>query len=340
MGSSLYIKRNLKTSAPAYSTDSVSTHELSDFLPESEDPSAPNYFKEGFVSSNEINFSFSPAKSTDRKFRLEFYDYVDRFDRIVRGEEGPPTPKRAVDMMSDMRDDTVTDASGTGVIVRKNAVWFDSATGEGEVTYPEFRTLGEKDTIGIAAGRTVYTDGGGATIRYAVNGQELSEGATIELPKYGNVEFLAIGQFRVEEGNVYLFEASAETKTMELSKLRGLPSLPETKVVLTKPASKISMGYHDGSSFDLRGPAEYSTYSLGTVSPNYSVTIPQSNDWYYSKLYAFEGETRGAEANLTLLSPQLQADKEGPLVEFPSNYRIPVYVKESVNLKRYVSDVS
>lgn len=36
----------------------------------------------------------------------------------------------------------------------------------------------------------------------------------------------------------------------------------------------------------------------------------------------------------------MQADKEGPLVEFPTNYRIPVYVKETVNLKRYVSDVS
>lgn len=262
MGSSLYIKRNLKASEPAYSTDSVSTYELSDFLPKSEEPSAPNYFKEGFVSSNEINFSFAPAKNTDRKFRLEFYDYVDRFDRIIRGERGPTTPKRAVDMLADMRDDTVTDASGTGVIVRKNAVWFDSATGEGDVTYPEFRTLSENDTIGIAAGRTVYTDGGGATIRYAVNGQELSEGATIEIPKYGNIEFLAIGQFRVENGRIHLFEASAETKIMELSKLRGLPSLPETKVVLTKPASRISMGYHDGSNFDLRGPAEYSTHSL------------------------------------------------------------------------------
>lgn len=48
----------------------------------------------------------------------------------------------------------------------------------------------------------------------------------------------------------------------------------------------------------------------------------------------------GAKASLTLLSPQIQADKEGPLVDFPSNYRIAVYAKDTVNLKKYVRDVS
>lgn len=150
MGSSLYVKRNLKAFEPAYSTDSVKTYDLSDILPDSKDPSAPNYFKEGFVSSKEINFSFAPAKPTDRKFRLEFYDYVDRFDRIVRGESAPSTPKRAVDLFADAKGSTVSDASGTGVIAHKNVAWFESVSGEGEVTYPAFRTLTEGATIGIA----------------------------------------------------------------------------------------------------------------------------------------------------------------------------------------------
>lgn len=95
-----------------------------------------------------------------------------------------------------------------------------------------------------------------------MNGQELSEGSVIEIPKNGNVEFLAIGEFRVESGNVHLFEASFQTTTMELSKLRGLPALPDTRIFLSKPASKITVGYHDGSEFQLRGPAEYGAYSL------------------------------------------------------------------------------
>lgn len=340
MGGSLYIKRNLKSSAAVHSTDGVSVYDYADLLPKTKDPTAPNYFQEDFVSSNQINFSFAPAKSTDRKFRLEFYDYVDRFDKIALGESAPSTPKRAVDLLADLRNETVVDASGTGLVTHKNAAWFDSATGEGEVTYPTYRTLSDGAVIGVAAGRTVYTDGGGAKIRYAVGDGASGDAPITVIPKYGNVEFLATGEFKVESGNVYLFDSQSQTSTADLSTLKGLPVLPDTKVTMAKPASRISLGYHDGSEFQLRGPAEYLAYDLGTPSPNYSVSLDQSNDWYYSKLYAFAGGEVGAQASLTLLSPQIQADKEGPLLEFPTNYRIPIYVKDVVNLKKYVRDVS
>ena len=110
MGSSLYLKRNLKSNASNHSSDSVETYDFDDILPQSKDPSAPNSFQEDFVSSNQINFGFAPAKSTDRKFRLEFYDYIDRFDRIVRGESAPSTPKRAVDLFAELKNETVLDA--------------------------------------------------------------------------------------------------------------------------------------------------------------------------------------------------------------------------------------
>jgi hypothetical protein len=169
---------------------------------------------------------------------------------------------------------------------------------------------------------------------------ELSKSAIIEIPKHGNTEFLATGQFKVESGTVYLFDITTETKTVELSTIKGLPVLPETKILLLKPTSKVRVGYHDGTEYELRGPAEYGYYDLGKVMPKYSVSIPQSNDWYYSKLYSFDGKNESAHASLTLLSPQLQADKEGPIVEFPTNYKIPVYVKDTVNLKKYIGDVS
>lgn len=340
MGSSLYLKRNLKSDVASHSTDRVRSYDMDDILADGRDPSAPNYFKEDFVSSNQINFSFDPAKTTDRKFRLEFYDYVDRFDRIARGESAPVTPKRAVDLFADMRDDTVVDASATGMVVRKNVAYFDSASGEGEITYPGYRILTAGDVIGVAGGRTVHTDGGGAKIRFAASGQELANGGVVDVPRYGNVEFLATGNFEVESGNVYLFDSNPQAKTVDLSEIRGLPALANTKIVLSKPASRITVGYHDGSEFGLRGPAQYDAVDLGKPAPKYSVSVSQSNDWYYSKLYAFGEKQAGAQASLTLLSPQIQADKEGPLNGFPTNYRIPVYVRETVGLKKYVSDVS
>ena len=130
------------------------------------------------------------------------------------------------------------------------------------MTYPIFKTLSEGLSIGVAAGRTVHTDSSGAKIRFAASGKEISEGTAISIPENGNVEFLATGEFKVESGNVYLFEDAVETKTRDLAELRGLPALPDTRVQMAKPASKITVSYHDGSEYELRGPADYSVYDL------------------------------------------------------------------------------
>jgi len=43
---------------------------------------APNFFKESFSSKNTVEFSFAPADILkNNRFRLEHYDYIDRFDK-------------------------------------------------------------------------------------------------------------------------------------------------------------------------------------------------------------------------------------------------------------------
>ena len=97
-GDILYLKTRLGNSEPRPVTDSISTYSLSDILPDgtgflgiggssdtSREPTAPNHFVERFASSGEINFSFRVAnKDRDSIFRLEFYDYIDRFDRLMK----------------------------------------------------------------------------------------------------------------------------------------------------------------------------------------------------------------------------------------------------------------
>lgn len=340
MGNSLYFKQNLAAPDAPRTDDSVRVLELGDVLPTVQAPTAPNFFKEDFASPKQINFSFSPAKPEDRKFRLEFYDYVDRFDRIKVGSSGPTTPKRAVDLFADLAPETVVDASGTGVVTHKNVAYFDVATGEGDVTYPTYRTLSDGETIGISSNRTVYAGASSVTIRYAVGDQKIEEAPEITIPAHGNAEILAQGTIRVESGKLYLFGLETPTKTTDLSELRGLPILPGTKITMANPSSRIGIEYYDGSSYSLRGPSEYQAYDLGRPAEDYSVNVSQENDWYYARLAAFDSKNDNTTASLTLLSPQVQADNQGPLVEFPSNYRIPIYVKETVNLKRYVDDVS
>jgi hypothetical protein len=41
-----------------------------------------------------------------------------------------------------------------------------------------------------------------------------------------------------------------------------------------------------------------------------------------------------------LLSPQLQADTEAPLISISNSIRIPVYQKQIINLQQYINDIS
>gem|GEM_PF-2524572 len=44
-------------------------------------PFAPNYFEETMPTANNINFQFASAnRDKEKSFRLEFYDYIERFD--------------------------------------------------------------------------------------------------------------------------------------------------------------------------------------------------------------------------------------------------------------------
>ncbi len=90
MDNSLYLKENfVKDANKSHSSDSPKVFDSQDFLhTTSEDGtsrilSAPNHFEETFVTSNEIDFSFRPANpAKDNLFRFEYYDYIDRFDKI------------------------------------------------------------------------------------------------------------------------------------------------------------------------------------------------------------------------------------------------------------------
>lgn len=88
MDNSLYLKENfLKDAETSHFSDSPKTHDWKDFLhifnETSRTLAAPNHFEETFIASNEIDFSFRPANFLlDNLFRFEYYDYVDRFDKI------------------------------------------------------------------------------------------------------------------------------------------------------------------------------------------------------------------------------------------------------------------
>lgn len=128
MDNSLYLKQNfLNEPNLGHFSDSPKVWNWQDFLHITSDNSspialsAPNHFTETFVTSNEINFSFQPANSLeDNLFRLEYYDYIDRFDRIDSGELPisiqPKATIHKVDLIPNLPNETVFDTTHAGFI--------------------------------------------------------------------------------------------------------------------------------------------------------------------------------------------------------------------------------
>jgi hypothetical protein len=131
-------------------TTSIPVYRLSGIidLPNSETlrPTAPNRFVERFVASGEINFSFRPADLVnDTIFRMEFYDYIDRFDLRMSGKDwkdiAPTTRVSYVDLVPEFTGETVTDASNTGIILQKPYAKYLQGTGNGFISGADYRTL-------------------------------------------------------------------------------------------------------------------------------------------------------------------------------------------------------
>lgn len=126
MDNSLYLKQNFLNTAPvSHSSSSPKAISWQDFLPTNSETSrvlaAPNHFEETFIASNEIDFSFRPANPLqDNFFRFEYYDYIDRFDKINSGEDplsvSPKTAIHKVDLIPELQSETVFDTTHTGFV--------------------------------------------------------------------------------------------------------------------------------------------------------------------------------------------------------------------------------
>ena len=101
-------------------------------------PAAPNHFMERFAASGEINFKFRPADAeSDTIFRMEFYDYIDRFDRLMSGQRWseitPTTRVSYVDLVPELVNETVTDTSITGLVLQKPYATYQRGLGNGTI---------------------------------------------------------------------------------------------------------------------------------------------------------------------------------------------------------------
>lgn len=190
----------------------------------------------------------------------------------------------------------------------------------------------------IAQGRTVYTDAGGAVISYVRDGE--TEAHTLSFGKNTNYEFLSNTKIWVKSGKLYLFKESQETKRLNAGDLYGMPVPPNTKVELSSPNAFLAFSYYDKSAMRLDGPGTYEYRPLGQKSQEYSVSLSAPNDWYYARLFSIDENRESTAVSLRLLSPQKEADTQGPLITYGDTLRVPVYQAQTLSLATYLEDIS
>ena len=89
----------------------------------------------------------------------------------------------------------------------------------------------------------------------------------------------------------------------------------------------------------LLGGATYMTYALGERSDHYNITLPYADGYYYSRLQNLT-DPKLDRAGVTLLAPQAASDDGDPIIDLPTEIRLPIYTTRSYALSDILTDLS
>jgi hypothetical protein len=346
----LYLKTRLGNSPLRPSTDSISTLSTRDVLGETIIPTAPNHFREQFAKSGEIQFDFAPANVADSFWALTLSNYIDRYARTRGGESLPQilprTTTTRIDLIPSTIPELTEDTSRTGLIVKKPFGVYTTGRGEGLITGSEYRILTSGEKIRIGASKSLFTDGGGARLSYRFADVEGASSANqtagiITLGESRELKFERTIDIEILSWNILLETPNTSTtpRVINLSSLKWYPILVGSRISFDRIGTRLDMVYHNGVRSELNSPSTYVAYSIWARSKRYSVTLNHPNGWEYASLTAVSPKSP-TRSEIRLLSPQIQADREGPLLSLTTPLRAPVYLENRVNMRESITDTS
>jgi len=307
-------------------------------------PFAPNYFEETMPTANNINFQFASAnRDKEKSFRLEFYDYIERFDatnntRWRNKWISPFARLNLVDMVtSNINDDVVENKDGLNI--KNTFATLDTWVWTVIAKIPDYKILESWDSLSIQSGKTVYAWSDWLTIKYKYDSDSTYKIIRVE-PRTG-IEFSANTTVTVLNWSMFLiYNGSTQEYSWDVSALKWMPILPWFEVYPVNNNSYFNVSYIDWTILTVDNWATYRMISLWAQTELYYVNIESANEFYYWKMYAFNWTERTNLTDLTLMSPQMEADNEPPLVSLDDWIKLPVYKQKTINLKKYITDIS
>lgn len=355
----IYLKENLeKTDNKVYLTESPLTLDIDDnkFFNGDIFYEAINNAHEIWSDNWNINIWFSSPTNRDlNKFRLSFYDRVDKYLNEDNSWYIPEFIKKdIVDAISDINIITKTDETES-YIKRKNLVYIKNIwnllwvklTSKELIDISKDLSLGS--VVNISKWTKIYAWENNFSMTY-INSEwnDLTE-KTISISSYSNIEFLNNIKIVWITSNAYIewFDDVIYEWT-DIRKVLNKPIFVWTKISYvwnnyeTVDTSYIDLEYYDGSFLwlDFNKVKDWELYDLWFSSEDdYTIRINRSNDYYYSKLYTFNNNINSTISNQILIAPQNEADMNSPELNLP-NIRIPVYQKALIDLTNEIYEDS
>jgi hypothetical protein len=293
-------------------------------------PRSPNYFHENVISPELLSVTFMPSQSSERSWRMEFYNRYLEDDAIRLGiNDSLNTPRQTVDIIA--RDTSLS--QDLEVPVERSLLRvYDPDTMLFMSPKITFFTWAISFTLNV--GRMIYTGEDSVLIEYGTGNGQFQEK---KLQPHMWYRFPETYIIKKEKWNLYYIDEFGKQENYTYTDdLVWVPLLPWSQI----KSSLWEIRIRDNIEKSIIVIPKNAIYALKNVwSPNdeYNFEINYPNGFYSARLYSIT-DSEAIRAWVTLLAPQISSDKSSPEIDLADTVKIPVYSMKQMPLKDIITE--
>lgn len=317
-----------------------------------------NNFESILAENNYINLSFSSSNKTQiNNYRVELYSIVDKFLNIDFAWYAPNNIFNSIiDSFSSIDNSTVYKEENDNFIFRKNLWYINALWNLIWIRLKTFDFKNIKDDIinnnivTLTTYTIVYAWKESVTINYVDDNENInSQTKSIKIDKYSNIEIKKPIKVISINGDAYINTNNIiNIDDTNILKYIWLPLIPWTKIINNNiwynwiHPRYIEIMYYDWSELNINfsKTSDYELYDLWVKTDENFIRLNRENDYLYAKIKSFKNNIFSTNSNQIVLSPQIEADRYAPDLNFNNSIKIPVYQKQTIDLTPYIYEDS
>jgi FG-GAP-like repeat len=300
-------------------------------------PYVPDYFYEDISTPHNLNYSFVSSSQTETEWRVDFYDQYVEWDNIDIGSHDPrASSKTSIDMFLDTSPTPL--GSDTGILTHVVSRSLRSVADPDSFAL-EWRRIDiytGSVSLSLSPWRVLYTGDRSVTISYKNEKTPVLKSQILSPHMW--YEFSTPTEISTNGGQLYLIGAKDNSRYVYSDDLIGMPILPDMRLYGSDAGSVIRDTTHDRD-MSLPAGTTYITYALGARADHYNISLPYVDGYYYARIENLT-DKKLDRAWVTLLSPQAASDDGDPVIDLPTEIRLPIYTTHSYPLSDVLTDLS